>query len=405
MPTALFFNVPGHGHVNPTLPLVAELVRRGHRITYFVTEDFRAAVEAAGAAFCAYNTIHDDYFDARKLSGSAPQRVALALITTAGEILPELLDITRTEKPDYILFDGMCPWGNLVAQILHLPAIASLSLSPMNAPPPRAMLKIFPFILPVIFRDFGKGVEAIKQARALTKQYNLPPLGFAGIMNNLGDISISYTSTYFQPFVDSVPNSVRFVGWTLRETPANESFPFERVGGRKLIYVSLGTLNNDDAAFFRMCIEALADNDDFVIMSTGNRISPESFGTLPENVSIHAWVPQTDVLRRAALFITHGGLNSLHDGLYCGVPLLLVPQQVEQLMNAMRVVELGAGLMLKKGQVSVHTIRSSAARLLTESQFAVNATRIGDTFRAAGGVRRAADEIEELLRKRTNTAN
>ncbi len=405
MPKALLFNVPGHGHVNPTLPLVAELVRRGHRITYFVTEGFRAAVEAAGAAFCAYNTIHDDYFDARGLSGSVPQRVALALITTSGEILPELLDIARTEEPDYILFDGMCPWGNLVARILNLPAIASLSLSPMNAPPPRAMLKIFPLILPVIFRDFGKGLEAIKQARALTKQYNLPPFGFAGILNNLGDISISYTSTYFQPFANTVPDTVRFVGWTLRETPTNESFPFEQVQGRKLIYVSLGTLNNDDAAFFRMCIEALAGSDDFVIMSTGKRISPESFGTLPENVSIQAWVPQTEVLRRAALFITHGGLNSLHDGLYCGVPLLLVPQQVEQLMNAMRVVELGAGLMLKKGQVSVHTIRDSAARPLTESQFAVSASRIGDTFRAAGGVRRAADEIEELLRKRTNASN
>ena len=45
MPKALFFNVPAHGHVNPSLALVAQLVRRGHQITYFLTPGFGAAVK------------------------------------------------------------------------------------------------------------------------------------------------------------------------------------------------------------------------------------------------------------------------------------------------------------------------------------------------------------------------
>lgn len=59
-PTALFFKVPGHGHVNPSLPLVAELTRRGHRITYFITEAYRAKVEAAGANVQLYSTVPDE---------------------------------------------------------------------------------------------------------------------------------------------------------------------------------------------------------------------------------------------------------------------------------------------------------------------------------------------------------
>ena len=176
MPKALFFNVPGHGHVNPSLPLVAELSRRGHRITYFVTEGYRAGVEAAGAAFRPYSIIHDDYFDARGLSGSVPQRVALALISTSAEILPELLDIARAEQPDYILFDGMCPWGSLMAQILRLPSVASLALSPVVSMPPGTLLKLLPLILPLIFKDFRAGLEANQQAKVLTRQYHLPPL-------------------------------------------------------------------------------------------------------------------------------------------------------------------------------------------------------------------------------------
>jgi UDP:flavonoid glycosyltransferase YjiC (YdhE family) len=54
------------------------------------------------------------------------------------------------------------------------------------------------------------------------------------------------------------------------------------------------------------------------------------------------------VLRRADLFITHGGFNSVQEGLVAGVPLLLFPQMQEQVFNAERVSELGAGLRLRR---------------------------------------------------------
>jgi len=98
------------------------------------------------------------------------------------------------------------------------------------------------------------------------------------------------------------------------------------------------------------------------------------------------------------LFITHAGLGSVHDGLYCGLPLLLVPQQEEQTITARRVVALGAGLLLKKKEVNAETIRERAARLLAEPRFGREAQRIGETLRAAGGAARAADEIEGMLR-------
>ena len=104
-------------------------------------------------------------------------------------------------------------------------------------------------------------------------------------------------------------------------------------------------------------------------------------------------------MKRASLFISHSGLNSIHDSLYLGVPLLLVPQQAEQTLNALRVVELGAGLMLKKGQVNradhPQPCSAPACRITLQN----SGKPIGDTFRAAGGVMRAADEIDNLLKK------
>lgn len=406
MPKALFFNVPAHGHVNPSLPLVAELAHRGHEITYYISESYREKVEAAGAVYKPYADVHDDYFESHGLDGSRPQKAAYALMTTAGEILPELLEAARATQPDYIMFDGMCPWGYLVARSLRLPAVTSLSLMALAAAPQFLLnLETLRILVPMLMRDFGKGVESNKLSQALGKKYNVVPLGAMSRLQALGDISISYTSAYFQPYVNAIPNTVKFVGRAVDESASSASFSFESVKGRRLVYISLGTVNNKDTALFRTCIEAFAGSDDFVIMSTGNGFSPAALGVVPENITVHSWVPQIAVLKQASLFITHAGLNSVHDGLYFGLPLLLVPQQEEQTLTSLRVVELGAGLMLKKAQVNAKSIRANATQLLADPRFKLEAKRIGDTLRASGGMTRAADEIESLLlRKHTDSS-
>jgi MGT family glycosyltransferase len=402
MPKAFFFNVPAHGHVNPSLPLVAELARRGHHITYFLTPGFRVAIEATGAVLQPYAAVHDDYFSGPGLDGSRPQQAADRLITTAGEILPELLQAAAGAGPDYILYDGMCPWGYLAARSLHLPAVVSLSLLPLAPPPLRELLtwEMLKILGPMLLRDAATGVQAVRRARALGSQYGVPPLSLPEILNAPGDLAISYTSRAFQPYADRVADTVRFVGWTLQENRTEAPFSWEQAQGRRLIYVSLGSLVRAGAAFFRTCIDAFAGSDEFILISTGRRFGAEEFGALPPNVAVRPWVPQAQVLKRAALFVTHGGMGSVHDGLYCGVPLLVVPQQEEQFLTARRVVELGAGLLLRKGDVTVATIRAHAARLLAEPDFARQAGHIGETLRTAGGVAHAADEIERLLARR-----
>ena len=323
MPNALFFNVPAHGHISPSLPLVAELNRRGHALTYFATEAYRAQIEHAGAAFQPYPTqiLDDAYFTRQGLHGGVPQRVACHLARLTEELLPTFLPLTRSAQPDYILFDGMCPWGYFLARILGVPAVVSLALMPAHSPPPQAILKLLPKalptllrFLPTLFRDLDKGQEANRRSQALGEKYGVPPLSSITLLGAPGDLAISYTSTYFQPFADTVSKTVRFVGWTLTDAlPTSDAFTSP--AGQPLIYISLGTLNNTEAAFFKTCIEAFADWEAAVLISTGNRLTPDAFGPLPMNITIQKLVPQTQVLQHAALFVTHGGMNSLHEGL------------------------------------------------------------------------------------------
>lgn len=67
----------------------------------------------------------------------------------------------------------------------------------------------------------------------------------------------------------------------------------------------------------------------------------------PENFTVRPFVNQNEILKHAALFITAGGMNSLHEALYFGVPCLMCPQQGEQRLNARRFERLGFGKILQ----------------------------------------------------------
>ena len=96
------------------------------------------------------------------------------------------------------------------------------------------------------------------------------------------------------------------------------------------------------------------------------------------------------MLRRATVFVTHGGMNSVNEGLYHGVPLLVVPQMSEQAMVGRRVEELGAGLYLAKEGVTADRLRDSVRRLLSEDGFRAAAQIVRESFLTAGGAARAA---------------
>jgi len=88
-------------------------------------------------------------------------------------------------------------------------------------------------------------------------------------------------------------------------------------GARHLVYCSLGTLNVSwyrySHRFFRMLIDAFGNSPKYeLLVAIGTDIKPGIFGFLPENVHMFQLVPQLDVLEKASLMITHGGINSIN---------------------------------------------------------------------------------------------
>jgi MGT family glycosyltransferase len=393
----IFYNVPSSGHINPTLPVVKELVRRGHEIVYFATEASRKNVEATGAIFRPYpSLITDHFFEIHKLDGSNPPGAAELLAETSEALLPDLIAEGRLLNLDYILYDSMTPWGWMIAQALELPSVCSSSLLVLT---PSLMFR--PKTLPSLLRVTLKGLPNIRKSmtvmRRLGKQYGFKPLSFIEVFNAPADLTLNYTSKVFQPGAERLGDSIRFVGPSIG-VRTDQPFPFEKLkADSPLIYISLGTVINANREFFRACIDAFRDAPYQIVMSTGERVRLADLGIIPPNFIVLPSVPQLQILERAALFITHGGMNSVQEGLYYNVPLLVVPQQDEQSYVARRVEELGAGLVLGKDQVTAARLLSLTERMLREGSFREKAELLGASLRQAGGYRSAADEIERFL--------
>jgi UDP:flavonoid glycosyltransferase YjiC (YdhE family) len=71
------------------------------------------------------------------------------------------------------------------------------------------------------------------------------------------------------------------------------------------------------------------------------------------------------------------------------------------LLNGKRVAETGAGVLLGDrypyGRVTAAELRAALDTILKEASYRQQAARIGETLKAAGGYRRAADEIETFI--------
>jgi MGT family glycosyltransferase len=398
MSSFLFFNVPSTGHVDPTLPVVAELIARGHKVDYFLTEAYRERVESTIAAYHAYKGIGPDYFDevSRRFN---PAQLATQLVETAISLHGTLREAIERIRPDVVVYDSMCPWGRIAARHAGLPAVASMALLEL---PPRYLLKSGE--LRYALRVFARGLPWLprygRAARALRQRTGIRVPSFVRVINWPGDHNICYTVPALLPNASRYGADYTFVGPPRNATDKAMPFPFDELAtDRPLIYVSLGTVFNDNPAFFRACLDAFAGREVQVVLSTGRGRDAHALGARAANAIVRDYVPQQAILQRASLFISHSGANSVHQALYYGVPLLMVPQQVEQGLIAARIVELGAGLLLHRRRVTPERVSHLADELLGDASYRARSAALGAALHKAGGAQPAAEALERIANR------
>ncbi|MDO3703635.1 glycosyltransferase [Micromonospora sp. C28SCA-DRY-2] len=391
MSAIAFLNIAMHGHINPTLPVVAELVRRGHSVTYHAPSGYAEQIAATGARVFRYRG--DDV----PLSGPpTPVTVMEQLARTAVRVLPAVLDDLRGTRPDLIVHDSLCPWGPVAARELDVPAASSFTTFAFNRQVPSPTRGSWALLAAAATLPRQAG-GYLRSRWELRRRYDTRGVPLVDLANIRQPLNLVYTSRAFHPGADSFDQSYRFVGPSVGARPADSSFPADRLRD-PVLYASLGTVFKADPQLLRSLATALAPLGGTVVVSTG-QTEPDALGALPANVIAQRSVPQPEVLARAALFITHGGVNSVNEALYAGVPMLVVPQGADQSLVASRLVELDAGLSVRTEEVDPEVVRTLAQRLLDEPRFRAAARTLRTAQREAGGYARAADELERYARR------
>ena len=388
MSKIVFFCIPAHGHTNPTLGVVRELVSRGHQVWYYSYNMMREKIESAGATFISC----DDYDTEQTLNAKDSARMGKDLAFSIKILVDTTLALDDKVcreiaelKPDCIVADSMALWGKAVARKLGIPFVSSTTTFAFNQHSAKVMKQGIGDLFKMLFAM----PKTSKQVKRL-KDKGYPVNNILDIIGNDDNThTIVYTSPEFQPCSETFSEKFAFVGPLIR--PAIEKIEKKR---DKLIYISMGTVNNDMMPFYKTCISALANTDYQVIMSVGNLVSIEDFGKLPENVSIFSHVDQIAVLEKADVFVSHCGMNSVSESLYFEVPLVMLPQTSEQKGVAERVYQLGAGIKIDK--LDGDSVLSAINKILGDSTYKQNAKKIAESFKNSSGAKGAADKIIQV---------
>lgn len=393
MAKILIINLPAHGHVIPTIELTRKLILHGHEITYLITEEFRERIAATGATVICY-----DHKTSRRSNILSLVQCTKAAYTKALEIGAEY---------DFIFYEMIFGLGRKVGKMLGKPTVALSSFFAINK---KVVTDILDTLgLPLRLAK-NKGCRRLLTKIFIGKDMVKDDDIISEMTENTSDLNIIFTSKKIQLRNDEFDEKkYKFVGPSIIDTKQNIDIPFDKIEG-KIIYISMGATNTLPIDFFKKCIQAFIGYDATIIMSVGENIKIDNLrygisnlGAIPVNIMIFPFVSQLDVLQHADLFITHGGMDNVNEAIYYGVPVIVIPEGIDQLMVANRIAELGLGKRFKNNKITAKTLRKMAAAVLENPSYKEAIDLMSVDMKTSGGYEQAVIEIEKYIQTKATS--
>ena len=378
--------IPAVSHVLPSLEIIRELVARGHRVSYANDAAVGALIAGTGAELVPFTSglpvADNDWPD-------DPLAAMGVFLDDAIAVLPQLHAAYDDDPADLYLYDIGGYAGRALAEAQRRPVV---QLSP-------AM---------VAWRDYERDVAAqlwqLPGADAYRQKFTgwLAECGatttdmdaFSGRPGRV----LAMIPRAMQPHADQVDaDAVTFVGPCF--DPRHGAGSWTRpAGAERVLLVSLGSAYTRQPEFYRQCLAAFGDLPGWhVVLQIGKYTDRGELGEIPPTVEVHSWVPQRAILAEADAFVTHAGMGGCSEGLLAGVPMIAVPQAVDQFGNADRLVELGVARRIDTADATAPTLRAALLELTGDAEVARRCARHSAAARAEGGTTRAADLIEQHL--------
>ncbi len=411
----LIATMPAAGHVYPAVPVATALVERGHEVVWHTGPGYAETAEQTGAKFVAarrtpsFTDLPAEPDPGAHGAGAGVSALRKLLVERMAGQLADYEEILSWYRPDAILVD-LCALGGRALHERHGIVWATLGISPLTMmspetpsfgtgrPPPRgplgrARIRGFNALARVAMR--GATVAYARQREVL----RLPPLP-RGVTLFDHMISPMLHLQAATPLIEYPrrpwPANVHLVGPLLPDPPAKADLPDwweELRDARTVVHVTQGTVATDPTTLTLPTLEALADLDGLVVVTTPD---PAALRSVPSNVRVAGFVPHALLLPRVDVMVTNGGYNGTKMALSHGVPLVFAPWGNDQPDVAGRVSWAGAGIKLRVRTPKPAAIAAAVREVLTNPSYAEAARRIAAQFREYGSGGRAATLLERL---------
>jgi MGT family glycosyltransferase len=407
--------VDGGGTVPPELGAVRRLVERGHAVTVLAEDSMAAEVATTGATFRPWvrgpnrPDRRPEHDPSRDWEVRNPLRLVERLIETqfvgpaAGYAADVDAAITEV-RPDAVVCSLFAVGAMLAAESAGIPfavLLPNIYLLPADGMPPFG-LGLRPARSPLgRLRDAAIGgfsrrlwdSMGLPGLNSLRAERGLAPLEHLWDQVHRARRELVMTSRDFD-FPARLPAGVRYVGPVL-DDPAWAGRPWAPpAGDDPLVLVTMSSGFQDQLGSLRRIVEAMGTLPVRAVATTGPALDPASLDP-PGNVTVLAAAPHRQVLRDAALVVTHGGHGTVMKALAAGVPMVVLPHGRDQADNAARATARGAGVAVKR-TAKPATIARAAQRVLTDPAYRAAARRLGQAVHHDADSGALLQELEGL---------
>jgi zeaxanthin glucosyltransferase len=412
-----FISAPVPGHLNPMTTLARELQSRNHDVVFISLPDGEPSVRAAGLTFlpCAAKEFPAGSLKERlrwlsKLQGEEALRAMLQNAADRTEAMLNSLPATLAAAAvDAVVLDTVLFYTELVPISLGIPYahVANALHFDYSGYTPLCFYDWPHETTPAALARNRKGVELFLEQLASTIAVARAYAKGAGLDIDWDNPSATISKL---AWITQTPKAFDFESahWSpqLYHTgPFHDGagrievdFPWERLTGEPLIYASMGTLVNGVADVFRTITEATARRKGVqLVLSVGDQFDPDEIGPLPRNAILVKRAPQLELLKRAAVCITHAGLNTVLESLAQGVPQVAIPVTVDQPGVAARIDEKKTGLFVPLKDLTVSRLSLLLDQVLNDSTYRDNARHLQEVIAKTNGLSKAADLLERAF--------